>query len=231
MYEISSIDSFLSEWDDEYAAQVQKLRLFDPKWTSNWTPDQRAEFANVFQHVRGHFHEFLWHLGSFAPTFDYKQVVLNNLAEEFGGRRSSHEQLYRRFALAMGGKPEQAASEGLGDLPFVSNFNAKHLQWLRNHEWDHQWAAFSAYERLDNIDYINLFKLAQSLGAESDELTFFEVHRGANHFEAAGPLLLELWNRNSQAVRAGFDFIGSLQRQVWTDLDAHLSSLHTLQPA
>lgn len=48
-------------------------------------------------------------------------------------------------------------------------------------------AAFAAIERLDNVDYLNLRHIAESLGATGKTLTFFNVHITAvtaDHFEA-----------------------------------------------
>ena len=105
-------------------------------------------------------------------------------------------------------------------LDFAKEFNRRHIEFLVQNDWDHQVAAFAAYERLDNVDYMDLMKLAQNMGASDDSLLFFIVHSEVTHYETAKDRLsLEnIWTNNSEAVQKGFSFIHEHQKKMWTDL-------------
>jgi len=221
---MQAMQDFLRLWDHDYARAAQAIALFDQTKPLEWTPAQQEFFARALYHSRGHFYKFLWYLGSISPSKECKEVILANIKDEFGicadgVSRFSHEQLYWNFAEAVGlDKNTLIREEVLAEatnLPFIREFNEGHLDYILTQPWNYVWAAFSAYERLDNLDYENLYRLAVRLGVSGKALVFYEVHREVEHYEAATPLLEEIWRRNPDAVRGGFEFIASHQIKVW----------------
>jgi hypothetical protein len=97
----NSLKEFVESLDLLYIEKLKQIALFDPKKSSLLSLEQKQLFCKVFYHLRGHFHDFLWVMGNFLPNEGLKQIVLTNISEEFG-MRCSHEQLYVRFAEALG---------------------------------------------------------------------------------------------------------------------------------
>ena len=157
-----SLDSYLTEWDENYARDVSKISLFDPKRTAQWTTTQQKHFVKTFYHVRGHFHCFLWFMGNFAPDEAGKNMILKNIIDELGGRALSHEKLYHIFAERLGVEIMPEMLEQKTYLPFIQEFNKGHLRWLSNKDWSTKVSAFAALERLDNVDYLNARAIAES---------------------------------------------------------------------
>ncbi|MEN9561708.1 MAG: hypothetical protein RIQ56_981 [Candidatus Parcubacteria bacterium] len=225
---MESLRKFLQAWEPQYDRAAQAIAMFDQTRPLEWTQDQKGFFARTLYHSRGHFYKFLWHLGSRAQSKEQKEVILDNIRDEFGigadgVSRFSHEQLYWHFADAVGVNTDAIIREEiLGEktnLPFIKEFNQGHLEWIMTKPWDYVWGAFSAYERLDNLDYENLYRLAVRLGVSGKALVFYEVHREVEHYESATPLLEAIWDRDPDAVRAGFDFIGQHQLSMWRHMN------------
>jgi hypothetical protein len=103
-------------------------------------------------------------------------------------------------------------------LDFAKEFNKGHIRWLSNHDADERFAAFAAYERLDNIDYNYLFELASNLGTSKKGLIFFKVHTVVTHFQSTEEKLLKIWSNNPQKVENAFNFIASHQINMWYKL-------------
>jgi pyrroloquinoline quinone (PQQ) biosynthesis protein C len=220
------LEIFIEEWQDWYSSEAKTVPLFNQEKTLELTQKQKDVFVRLFYHARGHFSRFLWTLGNSAPSSSYKKVVINNIKEELGAgvfNLPAHEELYANFAGALGVNILEEALSEQTYLDFLQEFNRQHVTWLLSHDWDHKWAAFSAYELLDNVDYENLFIVAKGFGLPADALTFFEVHRGGDHFEKTKWRLQEIWQRNPEAVRAGFEFIGNHQIAMWKKLSADVS--------
>ena len=206
------LSEFIEQWKSWYSREIRRLAPF--KNLSLWEQkplEWGRSFVRYFYDARGHFDRFLFLVGSRADNEAQKEVVLDNLRDEFGGSGKSHEELYFLFAEQLGCDVSQAVAE----KDTMDKFNEGHLKWLSTHDADHRWAAFSAYEALDNIDYENLYELAKRLGASGDGLLFFEVHKKVAHYGATEKLLEEIWERNPEAVVAGFDFIGRHQLWLW----------------
>lgn len=213
----TTLAEFLKEWDELIELDHSRIPLFDPEQTKNFTRQQQACFAETFCHARGHFHEVLWSLGVRAPDRKYKQVILDNIADEFGGDGPSHEHLYRRFADYVGADLTKQETY----LPFLQVYNRDLLGYLCNRDWDEAVGAFCAYERLDNAEYRDLERLAKSFGVNDEKvLMFFKVHRYVTHYDdgSRGLGLQDLWDRNPGAVRSSFGFIRELQRVMWQNL-------------
>lgn len=209
---------YLEEWDVSYAQSIKEIDLFNASLTSKWNDRQKIYFAKTFYHARGHFHEFLWLLGNFADDKVTKEIVLKNIAEEFNSSSQSHEQMYIHFAESVGADLEEEIIDGVSYLPFLKEFNKGHLKWLKTHDETSRFAAFSAYEHLDNVDYMSLWKLAKSLGISNKGLMFFKVHMHANHFKITEDKLSELWAWDSEKVRNAYSFIAQHQINMWKEL-------------
>lgn len=215
----TTLEQFLLKWDKDYKSRVKTISLFEPAKTSRWSLAQKQYFARAFYHARGHFYNFLWFMGNHAPNFEAKAMILHNMEEEFGGKKQSHEQLYIAFAKSLG--VDDIIEELLTQkthLPFIKGFNQGHLAWLIQHDWDSCLAAFSAYERLDNIDYINLELLVQSLQVNSKDALFFKVHTYVEHFDTTLSSLKKVWEYSPNKIRSAFNFIALHQQNMWEQL-------------
>jgi hypothetical protein len=216
--EHESVDSFLMAWDKDYEQRINKIELFNPEIASKYTKEQIQYFVKIFYHSRGHFKDFLWHLGNYAPNKNLKDIVLENIEEEFGDT-VSHEQLYLDFAKTMGVDLTSVIFNEEHYLPEIREFNEGHVKWLYKQPWDVQFAAFSAYERLDTTDYealTNLFK---------EEHIFFKIHRKAKHFDKTYQELVDIWSRDRQSIYTAFDFITRTQTKMWQDLAIAISKV------
>ena len=110
------------------------------------------------------------------------------------------------------------------NLTFIKKFNQGHLKWLNTHEsWHSKMAAFSAYERLDNIDYNNLLLLTQRFNIENEYLDFFVIHSNADHFDRTMNSLMKIWMVNAGYVTEAFTFIKSHQIYMWKLLSKAIS--------
>ncbi|WP_164503850.1 iron-containing redox enzyme family protein [Rickettsiales endosymbiont of Stachyamoeba lipophora] len=224
--EASTLLSFLNNWDANYQNKVRAIDLFKPQLTSKWAWEQKAYFCKIFYHARGHFHEFLWYLGNHAEDKSTKDMVLHNMAEEFNGSARSHEQLYLDFAETLGVKLDKELIEEESYLPCIKEFNKEHLRWLHTNDHNARLSAFSAYERLDNIDYINLLKLVDSMGVNKKGQIFFKVHALVKHFETTEKELQDIWNHTPEKVIQGFNFISEHQIKMWHNLSNEVFNLN-----
>lgn len=213
-----SLSDYVSAWEENYQQKVGRLPLFDPALTRQWTMAQRQFFVKAFYHIRGHCNDFFWFVANHTSDIRVKEIILENTREEYGKDLLSHEQLFYQFAEAMGCNMHEEVVNQTTNLPFIQAFNTGHLRWLAQHDSDAQFAAFSAYEKLDNPDYTHLYALAESFGLDKKPLTFFYVHTFVEHFEETSPILEEIWNRSPESVKAAFDFIGDHQYAVWKQL-------------
>lgn len=216
--ELHSLDDAIQALDIEYKEKIKQNPLFDPNKTKLWTDKQKQYFCKVFYHLRGHFHDFLWLMGNFAPSLDAKNIFLKNIGEEFGENRHSHEQLYFDFANALQVDILQELITESHYTEFARTFNKGHIKWLLQHTWNQKLSAFAAYERLDNIDYPQLFGLADSFSLSKKALLFFEVHTKVEHYDAAKNLLSQIWTDEPESIIEGFTFIYSHQAKMWEDL-------------
>ncbi len=219
-----NLQQFLAKWDAEYRKKVNSIPLFDGNTPSQYTDSQKEFFVRTFYHVRGHFHKFLWMLGNTAPDKETKAKILHNIEEEFGGDSPSHEQLYFEFAKSLGLEVADEFLTEKHNLPFIREFNLRHLQWLQNSDWAGKWAVFSAYERLDNIDYANLLDVARRFGATDRGLIFFIIHNKADHFEHTYQNLAKIWRSDQAKVREAFSFIGEHQIKMWQILSETITN-------
>ncbi len=215
---VTELESFLQAWTERYIAAVSKIDLFNAQLTAAWAQQQRLQFVRLFYHVRGHFYKFLWLLGNHAPNKAAKEQIVYNIIEEFGGDNPSHEELYYKFVRSLGFDVENEFISEEYHHPVIKEFNIGHLQWLQKADWVGKWSAFSAYERLDNIDYEKLLALAQSLGVTGDGLTFFIIHNKADHFERTYEGLIDVWNTDKYRVQEAFEFIAQHQIKMWSML-------------
>jgi pyrroloquinoline quinone (PQQ) biosynthesis protein C len=214
-----SLDKFLESWDKDYANSIKDIPMFDGALTSKWSEAQRKFFVKTLYHARGHFHDVLWYMGNFAPNKKMKQLILDNIADEFNGNSLSHEALYLFFAKAVGVDLSYEALEEEVYLPFLKEFNKGHLRWLREHDADCRISFFAALERLDCIDYIKGKEIAESFGLKNKDLIFFNVHIHADHFNPVfSSFLLELWKTTPHKIKDAFHFIRTHQAKMWAEL-------------
>ncbi|MEM6721125.1 MAG: iron-containing redox enzyme family protein [Bacteroidota bacterium] len=217
------LNLFLSEWTKSYKQELEKVPMFNIDLTKNWSINQKKKFAKAFQHIRGHCAEFFWHVGSFSSSSSIKKIILNNIEEEFGYHKNqskySHSELYNLFMNEFGCDIFDEIGYHSTYLDFIRKFNQDHLKWLSMHNYDYKFATFSAYEKLDNLDYEKLYQLAKSLEPKNKEsLIFFEVHFKVNHFENTSDVLIDIWEKNNLVVIESFDFIAKKQISIWSQL-------------
>lgn len=209
---------FTREWKNTYRANVEELSLFSSSLV--WTPARRERFVRLFYHARGHFADLLWQLAGQA-TPEERRVIVTNIMDELGGfAGSAHEILYFRFAQALGiDIREDEAAYGRSYESFLADYNHGHVAFILSHDHIANWALFSAYELLDNVDYTKLLELAKGTGVTgSDSLQFFSVHVGSSHYSQTYTLLHSCWNKDERAVREAFEFIASHQLAMWRQL-------------
>ncbi len=217
-----SLDNFLREMDERQSREYSQLLLFDTDDTAQWSDPKKQYFVRVFYHTRGHFDRLLWTRLVYAPTAKDKRRILDYMAEEAGleGRknRPSHERLFAVFAESLGVDLTPEITEGEDYLPFARDFNNGLIQWFRKNDWESGEVGFAAYERLDNVDYEFMYKLAQSVRVPERAMVFFRVHKEARHFEKTSGNLPQVWRRNEDKVRNAFDFIYNHQLKMWKGL-------------
>lgn len=218
----SDFNEFLTLWKQNYQEQISAIDIFNPDLTAHWSLKQKQLFVSAFYHARGHFNQFLWLLGNEAPDKLSKEIILHNIREEFGDHRLSHENLYHKFSKYFGVDTREEFLYKKNYFPFLKLFNQGHLEWLLRHDWNGKLSAFSAYEKLDNIDYPNLLKLAKSLETPDSALIFFQVHIHVKHFETTIRALLEVWEKDARIVKEAFSFIGSHQIAMWKELSSYI---------
>jgi len=210
-----NLQDFLRGWDNQYKMGMAEIDLFKEEKTQQWSEEQKKLFVQLLYHQRAHFDDVLWLMGNFAPNAEAKEVILNNIRDELGMNGLSHEKLYLEFARSLGVDLTYELIEEKYYYSFLREYNHGHLRWLRDHDWDHRLAAFTAIERLDNLDYLGLRDVAVSIGAVGKALTFFNVHIHVKHYEAAEKFFIILWKSKSDVVKSVFQFIGSYQLEIW----------------
>jgi hypothetical protein len=208
----SNLDDFLSSWDAAYKTQIKDIDLFHPSIASQYTAEQMQYFVKIFYHSRGHFKDFLWHLGNHAPNDRLKQIILKNIEEEFNNDCLSHEQMYLNFAKKMKVDLTDVILKEDCYLPEIRAFNNGHVQWMYKQPWPVQFAAFSAYERLDTTDYEALTALFP------EDHVFFRIHREAKHFDKTYQELVAIWDEDPGHVHIAFDYIAKTQTKMWKDM-------------
>lgn len=214
---------FLKTWDNNYKLSLDRIPLFDANQTSQWSKAQQQFFIKLLYHQRGHFDDILWFMGNFAPDAESKEVILGNIQEEFGNHAPSHEKLYLDFAKSHGVDLTYELLDEQWYLPFLREYNQGILHWLREHDWDHRILAFAAIERLDNLDYPALKKVAVSFGTSNRDLVFFNAHIHATHYENVAVLDFDhLWCAKSSLVKEVFDFIADYQLVIWEKISNYV---------
>lgn len=214
-----SLDDFLLAIDKNYQEEANKIDLFNPILTAQWTQEQKTLFVKLFYHARGHFYKFLWYMGSLTQDSELKENVLHNINEEFGEKGKSHEQMYFDFVSSLGVNLIKEIYEENFYLDFLRKFNKNHMQWISEKDDTGKLCLFSAYERLDNVDYLNLLKLVKSIGVVKKEaLLFFIVHSQAEHFDQLYDQLFSIWAERKEDVIAAFQFTYDNQLVMWKKL-------------
>lgn len=214
---MNTLVEFLHSWESDYQKQANNVPLFAGV-VEDINRDQAKLFCRLFYHARGHFHRFLWIMASWAPKGECQGIIMRNIADELGTLgedHEPHEQLFFRFAECIDPDIRQEVLSNEHYAPFLMAFDEGHVQALLETDWDGKWSIFSAYEFLDNTDYENLYRLAERLGIKGDALTFFDVHRGGDHFGSTFGPLEKIWMRHPGIVQKNFEFIAQHQLQMW----------------
>ena len=214
----TNLTSYIGSTINSYSDKVKKLPLFDDDFTRSLTLKQKKLFIKIFYHARGKFHDFLWYVGSNTQNAKVKKIVIQNISEEFNGSAASHEEMYMHFANYFNVDLTKEFSINKYYIKSVQDFNNNHIDYLVNHSDDYRIAAFSAYEKLDNVDYPFLLKFASNIGAQGRALIFFKVHAVVEHFESTRDVLENIWEKNSYAVKKSFEFITNNQIFLWNSL-------------
>ena len=226
-----ALDNFLREMDERQRSEYKQLSLFDTDQTGQWSDSEKQYFTRVFYHTRGHFDRLLWTRLVYAPTANDKRRILKYISEEAGleGRRNgtSHEKLFAVFAESLGVDVTPELTEEEDYLPFAREFNSGLIKWFRRNDWENGEVGFAAYERLDNVDYEFMEKVAKSMQVPEEGMTFFKVHKNAKHFEETSGKLPQIWQRDEQKVRDAFDFIYAHQRRMWKGLSDAMEAYTT----
>ena len=228
---MATFEQFLNDWEAKYKAQASLIPIFHEGYASNWSSSQKQLFAAYFYHIRGHFVDFLWFLGNKAPERSYKEIILENVEDEISLNSRSHEELFFQFSDELGINLRSEYVEEKYNLPVIRDYNKGHLIWLNANDWPACFAAFSAYERLDNLDYMNLLKLAKGFNLSKKAEVFFVVHSQIEHFGVTLQAVEKLWGTNEEEVVKGFNFIARHQLHIWatlTDLIAQQVGIEAL---
>lgn len=221
-----SLSDFLTTIDNEYIKTIARIDLFDPKKTSHWTQEQKKLFVYLFYHARGHFYKFLWYMGARSSSQETKDRIIENIKEEFSETDQSHDTLYLNFARSLGLNLEKEIYEEKFYRPFLREFDRNHLRWIVEASSEQKLVAlFSAYERLDNIDYSNLLHLAKRLGVtDPNALLFFTVHSNAKHFDRLYNTLDATWKNHKDHIVDAFKCIYENQANMWNLLSKEIEN-------
>ena len=219
----TDLSNYIDKTINSYSDQVRKLPLFADDFASCLTLKQKKLFIKIFYHARGKFHDFLWYVGSNTQNAKVKKIVIQNISEEFNGSAASHEEMYMHFANHFNVDLTKEFLINKYYIKSVRDFNNNHIDYLVNHNDDHRISAFSAYEKLDNVDYPFLLEFASKMGAKGKALIFFKVHAAVEHFESTKDVLENIWGRNSDAVKKSFEFITNNQMFLWNSLFNEIS--------
>lgn len=232
-----TLDAFVDDWTEGYRREQQTLQMFNPKITAQFTYQSQCRFFSIFDELRWHFTGLLGYLAGMAPNKAYRDVLHRNWCEENGaGTRAkawSHDELYRISAAAVGLDLFQDRSERWvkkAQRPYTKEFNERFFGWTLwqvdsygiTVGWRRIWAAYCAYELLDNIDYPAFLEMAKSFGLKGEALRFFEIHIHVQHYDQGRKLLEALWSKRRSDVEAGFAFIKCLQLSAFRGLSDDL---------
>jgi len=218
-----TLTDFLDDINTQQTLAYSELAIFNPEHTVDWDKHKRKYFVQVFYHTRGHFDRLLWMRLVHASNEGDKRKILEYMAEEAGltenGNQDSHEVLFGRFAKSVGVDLTAEVTERIGYEPFARQFNRGLIDWFTTNDPESNEAAFAAYEKLDNVDYGFLYRLAESFDLPQQAMEYFEVHRDADHFEKTSGGLPEIWQRDQEIVTEAFNYVYKHQEEMWVSLN------------
>lgn len=208
--ELLSLENFLDEWDRQYKERQDEISLFKLREEKPLNKEQQIYFVKVFYHLfRMSIQDILWFMANHAPDGRSKEIIVENIKEELGGNGRSHELLYVDFAESIGVDLSNEYIEEETYPEFARNYNKGSKKWLQERDWDSRISAFTALERLDNMEYSALLSLAETFGANEKVLIFFKIHVQARHFEQVREALLTVWEKNPNKVKEAFTFVAN----------------------
>lgn len=219
---ITTLEHFIKNWGNNYAQDAEKLPLFNTNLVKKWSTHNIKRFVTCFYHIRGHFHDFMWQVASKSKKPSVKKIILDNISEEINCSGKSHEKLYLQFAHSLNINLEQEFATQQHNSDIAQLFNKGHLLWLSQHSPNACFAAFSAYEKLDNLDYKYLYNIAKTIQNDNVALTFFKIHNQVKHFDNTYKALAEVWINSHKTVIDAFNFIGEHQLKMWQELYTYI---------
>lgn len=213
------LETFMNEWDLNYKEGQDAIPLFKLREEKPLNKEQQIYFAKVFYHLfRMSIQDILWFMASHAPDRRSKEIIIENIKEELGAKGRSHELLYVDFAESIGADLSNEYLEKQTYPEFAKNYNKGYKKWLLEHDWDGCISAFTALERLDNMEFSALLSLAESFGANEKALIFFKVHAQAQHFEQVSQALFPVWEKNPNKVKEAFTFVANQELEMLQQL-------------
>lgn len=217
--DVLSLESFLKEWDRQYKERQDAIPLFKLREEKPLNKEQQTYFVKVFYHLfRMSIQDILWFMANHAPDGRSKEIIVENIKEELGGNGRSHELLYVDFAESIGADLRNEYIEEETYPEFARNYNKGSKKWLQERDWDSRISAFTALEKLDNMEYNALLSLAEAFGANEKGLIFFKVHVQARHFEQVREALLTVWEKNPNKVKEAFTFVADHEIEMLQNL-------------
>ena len=221
-----TLSKFIDEWAGNYHELFNQIGVLNLNLELN--NQQLSDFVEIFGEVRSCMSFITWKLGSWAPDEKYKKIILGSVESEFGGTNPSHDQLFWQFRESVDQIPNATTAFNFLDygqgVNIAEKVNDKYnLFFLSKKSWISKWAAFVALERLDSIEYSIFYKFAKKVfsNKKNADLTFFEVHANADHFELLMPSLQEMWDTSPDEVRRGFEFIQKTQLGLWNSVNLY----------
>jgi len=220
----SDLEQFLSEWDRQYLVALSRIDLFQPEITSSWTLVQQQRLVQLFFHVRGGFAGILLELGNAAPDAHYKNIILKNLHDEFGGHGPSHRELFLRLGRAVGADLSREQVEKRYNIPVIQQYNDVQVRSIVERGWTLSLIGFIAGERLDYIDYNALKQVFESFGVRGPDLDFFSEHMQAGHFDGTlAESLQQECDKNPATVSMVFNAALQFQLDMWRNLTEEIT--------
>lgn len=212
------LEEFVKDWTKDFQRKTNNIKLFNPE--TKFSEEQKKKFASFFWHVRGHFPDTLFTISAKVPYY-MRKIILDNIADELGTlntEHKSHEHLYQVFSKEVGEDTSEYVFTHKNYLKFIKDYidelNAKFV----NSNSDECISMFTAYELLDEIDYVKCYQLVKKWELSKKGLEFWRVHAEGNHYTELKDTLNNIYSSNIKAVEDGFRFISNHQINMWKNL-------------
>lgn len=221
---------YLDGLQTTYIKEISNLKLFSRTWEFNWLDKQT--FTTEFYQIRAHLSEYIWLLGSIAPSVEYKEVLLQNFAQELGDEGNSRETLYISFCNSiiatirsedtysnLATLYAKSANEKFGYGTIARAFHTSHHDFQHSSSsWASKWAVFCTLKYIDPIDNDLILKTLKNKlkGETNTDFTYFEKTSKLESFATTQNLLEKLWLEDREEVKKGIHFSLNTQIAMWT---------------